>query len=124
MLGEIAALRAEGASIAIDDFGSGYSNLAADAGDAARPGQARPVADRRHRHRASRRAIVVKAVIQLINGLGAEVVAEAVENVAQADVLRAIGCDTVQGFVFAHPMGEGDYLGWLRNAERGKRSVA
>jgi EAL domain-containing protein (putative c-di-GMP-specific phosphodiesterase class I) len=68
--------------------------------------------------------VVVQAVIQLIKGVGAEVVAEAVENVAQADILRAMGCETVQGFVFAQPMFEGEYLAWTRNADRGTRSVA
>ena len=52
---------------------------------------------------------MVQAVIQLIRGVGAEVVAEAVENVAQADILRAMGCHTVQGFIFAQPMFEEEY---------------
>ena len=68
--------------------------------------------------------VVVQAVIQLIKGVGAEVVTEAVENVAQADILRAMGCETVQGFVFAQPMFEEEYLSWTRNADRGSRSVA
>ncbi len=68
--------------------------------------------------------VVVQAVVQLIKGVGAEIVAEAVETVAQADILRAMGCDTVQGFVFAHPMFEEEYLNWTRNADRGSRSVA
>jgi len=66
--------------------------------------------------------VVVQAVIQLIKGVGAEIVAEAVENVAQADILRAMGCDTVQGFVFAGPMFEEEYLSWTRNADRGSQS--
>jgi EAL domain-containing protein (putative c-di-GMP-specific phosphodiesterase class I) len=51
-------------------------------------------------------------------------VAEAVENIDQADILRAMGCDTVQGFIFAHPMFEHEYVAWIRNAERGNRSIA
>ena len=53
--------------------------------------------------------MVVQAVIELIKGVGCEVVAEAVETVAQADILRAMGCHTVQGFVFAGPMYEEEY---------------
>jgi EAL domain-containing protein (putative c-di-GMP-specific phosphodiesterase class I) len=34
-------------------------------------------------------------------GVDCELVAEAVETVAQADILRAMGCETIQGFVFA-----------------------
>ncbi len=63
--------------------------------------------------------MVVQAVIQLIKGVGAEIVAEAVETVAQADILRAMGCGTVQGFVFATPMYEEEYLAWTGNADRG-----
>jgi EAL domain-containing protein (putative c-di-GMP-specific phosphodiesterase class I) len=35
-----------------------------------------------------------------------------------------MGCDTVQGFVFAHPMFEEEFLDWTHNADRGSRSVA
>ena len=68
--------------------------------------------------------VIVQAVIQLIKGVGCEVVAEAVETVAQADILRAMGCDIVQGFVFAAPMFEGEFLAWTGNASRGAKSVA
>jgi EAL domain-containing protein (putative c-di-GMP-specific phosphodiesterase class I) len=64
-------------------------------------------------------------VIQLIKGVGAEIVAEAVENIAQADILRAMGCDTVQGYVFAHPMYEEEFLAWTGSADsKGAKSVA
>ena len=68
--------------------------------------------------------VIVQAVIQLIKGVGCEVVAEAVETVAQADILRAMGCDTVQGYVFAQPMFEDEFLAWIGNARRGAKSVA
>ena len=51
-------------------------------------------------------------------------VAEAVEKSAQADILKAMGCQTVQGYLFAEPMVEADYLNWLQRTEDGKRSVA
>jgi EAL domain-containing protein (putative c-di-GMP-specific phosphodiesterase class I) len=35
-----------------------------------------------------------------------------------------MGCDTVQGFVFAQPMFEEEFLDWTQNADRGSRSVA
>jgi EAL domain-containing protein (putative c-di-GMP-specific phosphodiesterase class I) len=67
----------------------------------------------------------VQAVIQLIKGVGCEIVAEAVETVAQADILRAMGCDVVQGFVFAEPMFEEEFLAWTGNARgRSAKSVA
>jgi EAL domain-containing protein (putative c-di-GMP-specific phosphodiesterase class I) len=51
-------------------------------------------------------------VIQLIKGVECEIVAEAVETSAQADMLRAMGCDTIQGYVFAAPMLEDEFLAW------------
>jgi EAL domain-containing protein (putative c-di-GMP-specific phosphodiesterase class I) len=123
VLAEIATLREAGVRIAIDDFGTGYSNIARlrsmpldrvkldpslicdiDTSDKAR--------------------VVIQAVIQLIKGVGAEVVAEAVETVAQADILRAMGCDTVQGFVFAEPMFEEEFLAWISHGGRAAKSVA
>jgi EAL domain-containing protein (putative c-di-GMP-specific phosphodiesterase class I) len=72
-----------------------------------------------------RARVVVQAVIQLIRGVGCEVVAEAVETVSQADILRSMGCDVVQGYIFAHPMFEEEFLDWTMNAVRGQgRSVA
>jgi EAL domain-containing protein (putative c-di-GMP-specific phosphodiesterase class I) len=69
--------------------------------------------------------VIVQAVIQLIKGVGCEVVAEAVETVAQADILRAMGCDSVQGYIFAAPMFEDEFLAWIGNADRsGAKSVA
>ena len=123
VLAEIAALRAEGATIAIDDFGTGYSNLARLRSMPLDRVKLDPslIADIATSEKAR---VIVQAVIQLIRGVGCEVVAEAVENVAQADILRAMGCHTVQGFIFAQPMFEEEFLAWTRNAERGSRSVA
>ncbi len=123
VLAEIAALRADGATIAIDDFGTGYSNIARLRAMPLDRVKLDPslIADIDTSEKAR---TVVQAVIQLIKGVGAEIVAEAVETVAQADILRAMGCETVQGFVFAHPMFEDEFVAWIRNAERGSRSVA
>jgi EAL domain-containing protein (putative c-di-GMP-specific phosphodiesterase class I) len=123
VLREIAALREDGVRIAIDDFGTGYSNIArlrAMPLDRVKLDQSLIVdIDTSEKAR-----VVVQAVIQLIKGVECEVVAEAVETVAQADILRAMGCDTVQGYVFAAPMFEEEFLGWTRSATGGARSVA
>ncbi|HEU4958181.1 MAG TPA: EAL domain-containing protein [Sphingomicrobium sp.] len=121
VLQEIASLRRDGLSIAIDDFGTGYSNLSrlrAMPLDRVKLDQSL-IADIENSDQAR---VVVQAVIQLIKGVGAEIVAEAVENVAQADILRAMGCDIVQGFVFAGPMFEEEFLSWTRNADRGSHT--
>ena len=124
VVAEIAALRNDGARIAIDDFGTGYSNLARL--------RALPI-DRVKLHpsliadiESSEKArVIVQAVMKLIAGLGCEIVAEGVETSVQADILRAMGCDTIQGYVFAQPMFEAEYLDWTRDAVPGEaRSVA
>ena len=69
--------------------------------------------------------MIVQAVIQLIKGVNCEIVAEAVETVAQADILRAMGCDTVQGYIFAHPMFEHEFVAWTGQArDSSAKSVA
>ena len=47
---------------------------------------------------------IVGSVIQLAHGLGMDVVAEGVETPASLVQLRKLGCDAVQGFLFARPM--------------------
>ena len=124
VLDEIAALRNPGAGIAMDDFGTGYSNLARLRSMPLDRVKLDPslIADIEDSDTAR---VVVQAVIQLIKGVGCEVVAEAVETVAQADILRAMGCDTVQGFVFAPAMFEQDFLAWTASSRSaGAKSVA
>jgi len=123
VLEEIAALRDDGARITIDDFGTGYSNIARL--------RAMPL-DRvkldpsliAEIDTSEKARVIVQAVIQLIKGVGCEVVAEAVETVAQADILRAMGCDSVQGFVFAPPMFEHEFLAWTASSRGAAKSVA
>ena len=111
VLEEIAALRKDGARITIDDFGTGYSNLARLRAMPLDRVKLDPslISDIEVREKAR---VIVQAVIQLIKGVGSEIVAEAVETVAQPDMLRAMGCDTVQGYVFAAPMMEDEFLAW------------
>jgi diguanylate cyclase (GGDEF)-like protein len=123
VLADIKSLQEDGAQIAIDDFGTGYSNLARLRSMPLDRVKLDPslIADIDTSEKAR---VIIQAVIQLIKGVGAEVVAEAVETVAQADILRAMGCHTVQGYVFAAPMFEDEFLSWIGNAHRGAKSVA
>jgi diguanylate cyclase (GGDEF)-like protein len=123
VLDEIGALRADGAHIAIDDFGTGYSNLARLRSMPLDRVKLDPslIADIETSEKAR---VIVQAVVQLIKGVECEIVAEAVETVAQADILRAMGCDTVQGFIFSAAMFEQDFLTWTNNARGAAKSVA
>ena len=123
VVAEIAALRADGARISIDDFGTGYSNLARLRSLPIDRVKLDPslIADIEESEKAR---VIVQAVMQLIQGVGCEIVAEAVETSAQADILRAMGCHTIQGYVFAEPMFEDEYLDWTRDSSGSSRIVA
>jgi diguanylate cyclase len=115
VIAEIASLRGDGARISIDDFGTGYSNLARLRSLPIDRVKLDPslIADIEESEKAR---VIVQAVMQLIKGVDCEIVAEAVETSAQADILRAMGCHTIQGYVFAEPMFEHEYLAWTRDA--------
>ena len=111
ILDQIARLRREGATIAIDDFGSGSSSLARLRSlpfDRVKLDPALIVDIERD---AAAREIV-QAVIGLVHSLGAKTVAEGVETRGQLDVLRVMGCDAVQGYAIAPPMTEAEYRQW------------
>ena len=99
----IERLSAKGVRIALDDFGTGYSNLRAlmhlpiqtvkldrslicDVAKDARVGK------------------LVGSMLYAARALGVRIVAEGVEDEAQAILLRAAGCERMQGYWFARPM--------------------
>ena len=119
----IAALRTDGATIAIDDYGTGHSSLS----------RLRQLPIDRIKldrslieHVTTRREtrLIAQSVIGLIHGLGCEAVAEGIEQADQVDVLRVIGCDVIQGYVIAQPMDEEAFLTWSRDAARNRDTGA
>jgi len=97
------SLKARGVMIAIDDFGTGYSSLSylkRFPVDVMKIDQhfIRNMLDDRND-----RAIVV-AIVQMAHSLELEVVAEGVEEPAQAQALEALGCQVVQGYLYGRPM--------------------
>ena len=105
-------LRQLGLAIAIDDFGTGYSSLSY---------LDRLPVDRLKIDRAfvwaldasSGGARIAEMVVPLGHALRLKVLAEGVETESQADRLRALGCDEVQGFLYARPMPIDELLAWL-----------
>jgi EAL domain-containing protein (putative c-di-GMP-specific phosphodiesterase class I) len=92
----------------MDDFGSGYSSLhmlkevpvdrikldlhfLTGAGDV------------------EKSRMIVTRMIQLVNDLGMKMIAEGVENAAQAKFLQSRGCSEMQGFYFYKPMSVQEY---------------
>ena len=109
-------LKALGLRIAVDDFGTGHSSLAY---------LKRFPIDRLKLDRSFIVDIpadptsmeIAAAVVRLAQSLHVEVLAEGVETEAQADFLALAGCPAAQGFLFARPMWEDDWLEMLRNQE-------
>ncbi|MET0517358.1 MAG: EAL domain-containing protein [Burkholderiaceae bacterium] len=109
----LAALRALGLTISVDDFGTGYTSLAhltqlpldklkidqsfvaklpEDAGAAA----------------------ITRAIVQMGAGLGLHVSAEGVRSRAQWELLAGWGCEELQGELIGLPMAAADFEQWLR----------
>ncbi|HXW27994.1 MAG TPA: EAL domain-containing protein, partial [Xanthobacteraceae bacterium] len=66
-----------------------------------------------------RNAAILKAVIDLAHALGTKVVGIGIERSADVQVLQRMGCDIGQGFVFAQPMYQENFIRLLR-AKMGK----
>ncbi|MDY7580052.1 EAL domain-containing protein [Herbaspirillum sp. RTI4] len=104
----IAELQTFGFDVAIDGFGSGYSNVAhlhafhcqhikIDRTFIARLG-----------HGSGAEKIIVSAMIAMAHALGMEVVAEGVETTTQLEILKELKCDQMQGFLLGRPMKASD----------------
>ncbi|MGE0593081.1 MAG: putative bifunctional diguanylate cyclase/phosphodiesterase [Vicinamibacterales bacterium] len=106
-------LRALGVRIAIDDFGTGYSSLSYL--------QRLPVdilkIDRAFVERLETDAsasALVRAIVGLGHSLSLHTVAEGIETARQAQLLRALGCEQGQGYLFGKPMSTSDLTHFAR----------
>ena len=105
-------LAAIGIAISIDDFGTGYSSLAylkkmpADELKIDKTFVQDMLND-------DSDAAIVRATIDLAHNLGLKVVAEGVETEATAAALRALDCDTLQGFLFSKPLAVNAFESWV-----------
>lgn len=101
----IRLLRMSGVSIALDDFGTGYSSLR----HLSDFEVDRVKIDRSFVHEICGSAsgdALVRAIVDLARAVGVKTTAEGVETAEQSAFLREIGCDDLQGFLFAPPMPE------------------
>lgn len=99
----LAGIRALGVELSIDDFGTGYSSLAY---LKRFPVQCLKI-DRafiRDLGQDADSAAIVRAIVALGHGLNMRIVAEGVETEVQLAMLRELGCDEFQGFLFARPL--------------------
>ncbi|CAN5285794.1 EAL domain-containing protein [soil metagenome] len=100
-----------GAHLSIDDFGTGYSSLSYLRQLPAEELKIDASFVKDIESSADARA-VVDAVVKLSHALGLKVVAEGVENPRQQEILVEMGCDELQGYLFAKPMSARALLLW------------
>ncbi len=99
----VAELRAGGVSVAVDDYGTGYSSLqyldrfAADVVKIDRSFVSNLVANE-HTQK------IVSSVIDMAGGLNLQTIAEGIETAEQLAVVRALGCELGQGYLFSRPV--------------------
>jgi hypothetical protein len=102
--------------VSIDDFGTGYSSLAS----LRRLPAAELKIDRAFvcdlESSVDARSIA-QAIVQMAHTLGLRVVAEGVETEAQRDFLVSMGCDELQGYLFAKPMNAVQLAVWAQLAD-------
>ncbi len=105
--GILGAISALGVRVALDDFGTGFSSLTAlrrFAIDTLKIDRAFIVDIERNQQDLA----IVRAVIGMARSIGARVIAEGVERQAQLGILRGLGCDEYQGFLYARAMPAAD----------------
>jgi diguanylate cyclase (GGDEF)-like protein/PAS domain S-box-containing protein len=112
VVGELARFREAGMEVALDDFGTGYSAMAylkrfsidylkidrsfvndleTDTNDRA----------------------IVEAIVAMGHKLGVKIIAEGVETQRQREILEEIGCEYLQGYLYARPMPAQEFLDYV-----------
>ena len=101
-----------GFKLHIDDFGSGYSSMES---LSRLPFSVLKIDKSLIDHICETRVeILVNNIIKLSKDLNMRVLAEGVETKEQLDILRKIKCDEIQGFYYARPMPEVEFVEYVR----------
>jgi len=117
---KLIALKEAGFTIALDDFGTGYSSLSYL--------KDLPIdvlkIDRSFVNglNTTKAAEVARSIISIGQHMSMHVVAEGVEELAQAKSLHAMGCNVFQGYYFARPMMAENFQKWAQLEEHTLKS--
>jgi diguanylate cyclase (GGDEF)-like protein/PAS domain S-box-containing protein len=107
----LAEMRAAGLRIDLDDFGTGHASLT----HLAVLPIDRVKLDRRFvvgADRDFRSAALLEGLVGMLRRLDVGITAEGIETEAQAERLRALGCQAFQGFLYARPMDAATFAAW------------
>jgi EAL domain-containing protein (putative c-di-GMP-specific phosphodiesterase class I) len=110
----IRLLKERGVQVEIDDFGSGHASIVSLL-------ELAP-----HRLKIDRKLVapidvsesqrrLVASIIEIGRSLGIGIVAEGVETMTHAEILREMGCQTLQGYAFARPMSSADLMAFAED---------
>jgi EAL domain-containing protein (putative c-di-GMP-specific phosphodiesterase class I) len=110
-----------GIDVEIDDFGTGYASIVSL--QKLKPRRlkidrqlVKPVVSSPKQRR------LVESIVEIGKSLDIEIVAEGVETMEHAAILKDIGCDMLQGFAFARPMSSADLIKFVRAGRMSKAS--
>jgi diguanylate cyclase (GGDEF)-like protein len=104
-------LKGLGVMLALDDFGTGYSSLAClhqmpvDVVKIDRSFVCQSETSDHHR-------VLIDATVRVARSLGMSTVAEGIETTGQAQILKSLGCEKGQGYLFARPLTVVDAMQW------------
>ena len=109
----VEGLRRLGFKIEMDDFGSGYSSLNMITSipiDVLKM----DMEFIRNMNKDEKSLKLVELVIDISDFLNVPVIAEGVEEKAQVDILREMGCEIIQGYYFSKPVPSGEFEVFIR----------
>lgn len=110
-------LSAIGVSVSIDDFGTGYSAISS----LTRYPIATLKIDRSFVHTRvadARPSKIARTIVAMGRELGIKCVAEGIETPEEADMMRRMGCDEGQGFLWHKPMPADEFFRWVARYEK------
>ncbi len=116
-------IRALGVTLALDDFGTGYSSLSClhelpiDVVKIDRSFVSLAQTSDYHR-------VLIEATVLMARTLGMGTLAEGIETVEQAKMMRAIGCGKGQGYLFSQPLERQALAQWVRDRRAVHESAA
>ncbi len=106
--------------VEMDDFGSGYSSLNV-LKDIELDIIKLDMLFLSDEEQSNRGGTILSSVVRMAKWLGMPVIAEGVEQVRQADFLRSIGCDYIQGYLYSKPLPEEEYQEYLKSSMVGAK---
>jgi len=108
--------------VEMDDFGSGYSSLNV-LKDIELDLIKLDMMFLVEKSDSNRGGMILSSVVRMAKWLGLPVIAEGVETIEQADFLKSIGCEYIQGYFYSRPLPENQYVDMLEESALGEKTA-